>query len=320
MTPEGVRHQKDTINTQRKEITRLNREVIQRGKQILGLNKRLDQEKERSESIRESARELSRESLRLHRETRILRDCGARARSLSEEVRWLRFAVDGAQAQNAALKAKLAKRIAEKNTPSRPIAGVQLRTALRRSRRQKETIQVPVPGDPPSAQRRCGASERLKLQVPKLRAARTAVSKSLSDQVAALRRALRRSRRQKATIKSLREDNARLRRGAKRSRNRVQTLEAELAKLRATGAVLSRTLYGRKSEKQGDAAHRTPARATSVAPPGMAAPSGPGSRNAPKSTIRPLMRAFAHGADSPMRRTAPRSPPSSRSRSRPTSA
>ena len=249
VTPEGVRHQKGTINTQRKEITRLNREVIQRGKQILGLNKRLDQEKERSESIRESARELSRESLRLHRETRILRDCGARARSLSEEVRWLRFAVDGAQAQNAALKAKLAKRIAEKNTPSRPIAGVQLRTALRRSRRQKETIKSQSL-EIRRLRRAVRASERLKLQVPKLRAARTAVSKSLSDQVAALRRALRRSRRQKATIKSLREDNARLRRGAKTSRNRVETLEGELAKLRATGAVLSRTLYGRKSEKQ----------------------------------------------------------------------
>ena len=52
---------------QRKEITRLKREVIQRGKQILGLNKRLDQEKQRSESSRETARELSRESLRLHK-------------------------------------------------------------------------------------------------------------------------------------------------------------------------------------------------------------------------------------------------------------
>ena len=50
VTPEGVRHQKDTIKAQRKAITRLNREVIQRGKQILGLNKRLDQEKQRSES------------------------------------------------------------------------------------------------------------------------------------------------------------------------------------------------------------------------------------------------------------------------------
>ena len=66
VTPEGVQHQKDTVKAQRKEITRLNRDVIQRGKQILGLNKRLDQEKQRSESIRETARELSGESLRLH--------------------------------------------------------------------------------------------------------------------------------------------------------------------------------------------------------------------------------------------------------------
>ena len=163
VTPEGVRHQKDTINTQHKEITRLNREVIQRGKQILGLNKRLEQEKERSESFRETARELSRESLRLHRETRILRDCEARARSLSEEVRWLRFAVDGAKARNAALKAKLAKRIAEKNTLSKPIAGVQLRTALRRSRRQKETIKSQSL-EIRRLRRAVRASERLKLQ------------------------------------------------------------------------------------------------------------------------------------------------------------
>ena len=121
VTPQGVQHQKDTIKAQRKEITRLTREVVQRGKQILGLNKRLDQEKQRSESIRETARELSRESLQLHRETRILRDCEARACSLSEEVRWLRFAVDGAQARNAALKVKLAKRIAEKNTLSKAL-------------------------------------------------------------------------------------------------------------------------------------------------------------------------------------------------------
>ena len=51
-----------------------------------------------------------------------------------------------------------------------------------------------------------------------------------------------------------------------------------------------------------------------------AAPNGPGSRSAPKSTTRRPMRACAHGAGSAMRRTAPRNPPSSRSRSRPTSA
>ena len=41
-----------------------------------------------------------------------------------------------------------------------------------------------------------------------------------------------------------------LRKGAKTSRNRIETLEADLARLRATGAVLSRALYGRKSEQQ----------------------------------------------------------------------
>ena len=76
------------------------------------------------------------------------------------------------------------------------------------------------------------------------------LSKSLSVADADLRRALRRSRRQKATIKSLSRENARLRKGAKTSRNRIETLEVQLERLRATGAVLSRALYGRKSEQQ----------------------------------------------------------------------
>ena len=136
-----------------------------------------------------------------------MRDCEARVRSLSEEVRWLRFAVDGARARNAALKAKLAKRIAEKNTLSKPIAGVQLRTALRRSRRQKETIKSQCL-EIRRLRRAVRASERVQIQARKLHAARVAVSKSLSEQVAALRRALRRSRRQKATIKLLHRENA----------------------------------------------------------------------------------------------------------------
>ena len=81
-------------------------------------------------------------------------------------------------------------------------------------------------------------------------AVRQTLSKSLSVADADLRRALRRSRRQKATIKSLSRENARLRKGAKTSRNRIETLEVQLERLRATGAVLSRALYGRKSEQQ----------------------------------------------------------------------
>ena len=129
----------------------------------------------------------------------------------------------------------------------------QLRAALRRSRRQKTTINVlskenarlrrAVKG---SRTRREASDARL----AKLRATGKSLSKSLRGADAELRRALRRSRRQKATIRSLSRENARLRKRAKASRNRIETLEVQLARLRATGAVLSRALFGRKSEKQ----------------------------------------------------------------------
>ena len=143
----------------------------------------------------------------------------------------------------------------------------QLRATLRRSRRQKTTL---------NARRKENArlhrtvrkletrKAALEVQPAKLRAIRKALeselaglravrrtlSKSLSVADADLRRTLRRSRRQKATIKSLSRENARLRKGAKTSRNRIETLEVQLERLRATGAVLSRALYGRKSEQQ----------------------------------------------------------------------
>ena len=112
---------------------------------------------------------------------------------------------------------------------------------------------------------------------------------------------------------------ARLRKGAKTSRNRIETLEVQLERLRATGAVLSRALYGRKSEQQ-DKPGSEHKRGQQRGAPGHGRTSGPGSMSAPKSTTRRRMRASAAGAGSPMRRTAPRNPPSSRSRSRPTSA
>ena len=101
--------QKDTIRTLRKDITRLNNEVVRRDKRILQLNKRLDREKQSTETIRETARKLSSESLRLHREVRILGDSEARARSLSNEVFWLRYALEVSKAGKEKLKAQLVK-------------------------------------------------------------------------------------------------------------------------------------------------------------------------------------------------------------------
>ena len=261
--------QKDTIRTLRKDITRLNNEAVRRDKQILQLNKRLDREKQRTESIRETARKLSSESLRLHREVRILGHSEVRARSLSDEVFWLRHALEVSKAGKEKLKARLAKLRAAGATLSKlPFdEAAQLRAALRRSRRQKTTIEA-LRKDNARLRRTMRKLETrkaaLEVQPAKLRAIRKALeselaglravrktlSKSLSVADADLRRALRRSRRQKATIKLLSRENARLRKGAKTSRNRIETLEVQLERLRATGAVLSRALYGRKSEQQ----------------------------------------------------------------------
>ena len=190
---------------------------------------------------------------------RIYRDQADTVRSLSDEVFWLRHALEGSKARKGALKAKLAKLLADKKMLSKPIAGTQLRAALRRSRHQKKTI-TSQSREIRRLRRAVRASERLKVQVSKHRAAAETLSKSLSDQAAQLRNALRRSRRQKTAIKSLSRENARLRKAAKTSRGRIETLEAQLARLRATGAVLSKALFGREERAAGEAALGTPAR------------------------------------------------------------
>ena len=176
----------------RTENKRLNKELVRWRKSMGELHEKLGREKERAERIRETGKKLSRENLRLHREVRFLGDAEARARSLSDEVFWLRHALEGSKA----------------------------------------------------------GQKRLTARIAKLRAAGATLSKLPFDEAAHLRTVLRRTRRQKATIKSLSRENTRLHRAVKGSRGRIETLQAQLAKLRATGAVLSKTLYGRKSEQQ----------------------------------------------------------------------
>ena len=65
-----------------------------------------------------------------------------------------------------------------------------------------------------------------------------------------LRQAVKELKQQKNTLKSLSRENTRLRKGTKASQNRIEMLAAQLTKLRATRAVLSKTLFGRKSEQQ----------------------------------------------------------------------
>ena len=188
-------------------------------------------------------------------------------RSLRTELR--RLDKEVVRRDKEKLKARLAKLRAAgamlSKLPSDEAA--QLRAALRRLRRQKTTMNVlrkqnarlrrtvrkletrkAALAVQPAKLR--AIRKALESELAGLRAVRKTLSKSLSVADADLRRALRRSRRQKATIKSLSRENARLRKGAKTSRNRIETLEVQLERLRATGAVLSRALYGRKSEQQ----------------------------------------------------------------------
>ena len=244
-----------TVRSLRKENARLNKELARWRKSIGELHEKLNREKERAESIRETGKKLSRENLRLHREVGIRRDAEARSAKLSDENFWLRHALDVSKHGQKRLTARIAKLRAAKATLTKlPFdEAAHLRTVLRRSRRQKCTIErlrkdnARLRKAVRTAKAGRGASED---RLARLRTVRKSLSTSLSGMDAALRRVLRRSRRQKATIKSLSRENARLRKAVKGSRGRIEALQAELAKLRSTGTVLSKRLYGRKSEQQ----------------------------------------------------------------------
>ena len=181
--------------------------------------KRLEEEEQRSESLRETGKKLSRESLGLYRELRILRDCEARVRSLSDEAYRLRHALEVSEAGKDKLKARLAKLRTTGATLSKlPFDEADhLRNVLRRSRRQKTTIgrlhkeNARLRKAVKAAKTGRAASEA---RLARLRTARKTLSASLSGMDAELRRVLRRSRRRKATIRSLSRENARLRKGA----------------------------------------------------------------------------------------------------------
>ena len=252
---EEAPQRRETIKALRQEITRLSREVGRGNKAIGDFHKRLDKEKERAESIRETARKLSRENLSLHRERRILGETAARVRAMTDENFWLRHALDVSRHGQKKLTARIAKlRAAGATLTKVPFdEAAHLRNVLRRSRRQKIMI-ARLHKKNARLRRalkaaRCGR-EAAEARVAVLRTARKALLKKLSGMDAELRRVLRRSRRQKTAIKSLAGKNARLRRIAQRARNRVEALEADIARLRSSGAVLSRRLYGRKSEQQ----------------------------------------------------------------------
>ena len=176
------------------------------------------------------------------------------------EIRQLRKVLLKADTDNDALRRQLHEilrihgelsRLRDRQDTVRSLSGevAGLREALRRSRRQKATIgslSREVARLRKAVQASKTRRERSQAQLAELRAIR----KSLSGTDTELRKALGRSRRQKATIGSLIREKARLGKTVKAAQRRIGKLEARLAKLRATRTVLSKALFGRKSERQ----------------------------------------------------------------------
>ena len=180
------------------------------------------------------------------------------------EIRQLRKVLLKADTDNDALRRQLHEilrihgelsRLRDRQDTVRSLSGevAGLREALRRSRRQKATIgslSREVARLRKAVQASKTRRERSQAQLAELRAIRKSLSKSLSGTDTELRKALGRSRRQKATIGSLIREKARLGKTVKAAQRRIGKLEARLAKLRATRTVLSKALFGRKSERQ----------------------------------------------------------------------
>ena len=248
-TLERAENQKTTIESLRAERGELRKEVIRLNREVARLGKRLAREEQASERHKETIRRQYDEDIQLRATLRRLREQSDRVRSLSDEVFWLRLALDGAKAGKKAMKAKLAKLLAEKKTLSRPIAGPQLRAALRRSWRQKQTIKSQSK-EIRRLRRAVRTLEAVKAQAARHRAARETLTKALSDRTTELRVALRRSRRQKNTIRSLSKGIRRLRKIAKASQTRIEKLETQYARLRASASVLQKALFGSRSEQQ----------------------------------------------------------------------
>ncbi len=209
----------------------------------------------REEGHRETIRWQNGHIVQLVAQLRRLRDQSETVRSLSAELHRVRLTLEVSQYTREKLTARLAKFRALGATLSRlPFdEAAHLRNVLRRSRRQKTTI-TRLHKENARLRRTVKAAkagrEAAQARLAGLRTARKALSKKLSGMDTELRRVLRRSRRQKSTLKSLSRENARLRKAAKVGARRIETLETELDKLRATGSVLSKKLYGRKSEQQ----------------------------------------------------------------------
>ena len=199
--------------------------------------------------VRAGAPGLHREVARLRKElSRALAEPSAATTRIRED----RLAA--LEAENLQLRKTLHREEDHRETIRRQHGEIVRHVAeLRRLRDQAETVRsLSAELDRGHLTLEASKHERGKLtaRLAKFRALGATLSRLPFDEAAHLRNVLRRSRRQKTTITRLRKENARLHKAVRGTRGRIETLETQLDKLRAAGSVLSKRLYGRRSEQQ----------------------------------------------------------------------
>jgi hypothetical protein len=175
-------------------------------------------------------------SISLRREVSRLRKAAPGAAVQARQIRELNRALLKEREDTAALRRLLHET-------------VRLYAGARKLRDQKERIESlsdDVGRLRHSLRRSEAGKQRLKDRL--LRTVETLRSRAPARAELDLRRALGRSLRQKAALRRLWKENARLRRKVKGWGRRLAAQELELGRLRATRAVLSKALHGRRSE------------------------------------------------------------------------
>ena len=323
-TLERAENQKATIKSLRAERGELRKEVTRLNREVTRLGKWLAREEQASERHKETIRRQYDEDIQLRAALRRLRDQSDRVRSLSEEIFWLRIALDGAKAGKETLKARLVKLRAVGATLSKLPSdeAAHLRAALRRSRRQKTTINVlskenarlrrAVKGfqDPPRSvgrpARQASRDREVLVEVVVRRRRRVAQGRC-GD------RGARRPRSDRCPGRTPGCANVRRHSGTGSRRWKCSLRGFARPGRYCRGRCSAARARSRRRRAPGARA------ASSAAPPAMAVPNGPGSRSAPKSSNRRRRRVCAPVAERLMSPTVSTNPPSSRSRSRPTS-
>ena len=212
---ERTREQKDEIVALRREATALRKAQRAAQASLLRESARLGKALERSQEQKDTIKSLREQ-----------------VRSLNDDIRQLHRELEGSETHKATIR-RQSDEILQLHAEVRRLDG--LRRMLLDHYERYDRLE-----------RALAKAELDKMVLENELARRRANKEALPE----LRKALKRSRRQKTTIKSLRKENARLRKEAKALQARNAGLEGRLARLRSTGAVLSKALYGRKSEKQ----------------------------------------------------------------------